>query len=139
MTAQFSEELSYEGKDLAMWTTPLCDYFVMGGFDPGFDVSCTALWRGYEGQWEIIDERLYLVELQGTLRDGTEASLASVFPDFPGRVFAHWYSGTIRIPQGKLLAYVHGGFSSTYEQDLLLDLERGVVKRTRVRHNGETA
>ena len=25
-----------------------------------------------------------------------------------------WYSGTIRLPQGKLLNYVHGGYGSTY-------------------------
>lgn len=139
MTAQMSEELRYEGEDVAMYTTPLCDYFAMGGFDPGFEMNCTALWRGYEGRWEVIDSRLYLVELQGTLKDGTEASVASVFPDFPDRVFAHWYLGTIRIPQGELLAHIHGGFASIYERDLFLELERGVVKQTRVRHNGEVA
>jgi len=139
MTAQFIERLRYEGEYVAMYTTPLTDYFAMGGFYPRFQANCTALWRGYVGRWEIIDGRLYLVGLRGTLEDGTDASLASVFPDFPDRVFAHWYSGTIRLPQGERLRYVHSGFASTYERDLLLDLERGVVKRTRVRHNGETA
>ena len=71
------------------------------------------------------------------MEDGTEASVATIFPDFPDRVFAHWYSGTIRIPQGKQLEYVHMGYGSTFERDLLLDLERGVVKNTRVRHNGK--
>lgn len=139
MTAQMSEKLRYEGEDVAMHTTPLCDYFAMGGFVPRFQMSHTALRRCYVGRWEIIDGRLYLVELRGTLEDGTDASVASVFPDFPGRVFAHWYSGTIRIPQGARLKYVHMGFASIYERNLLLDLERGVVKRTRVRHNGEAA
>jgi hypothetical protein len=46
------------------------------------------------------------------------------------------YSGTIRIPQGKQLEYVHMGYGSTFERDLFLDLERGVVKSTRVHHNG---
>jgi len=83
MTAQMSEELRYEGEDVAMYTTPLCDYFAMGGFDPRFQANCTALWRGYVGRWEIIDGRLYLVELHGTMESGDEASVATIFPDFP--------------------------------------------------------
>jgi hypothetical protein len=70
------------------------------------------------------------------LEDGTEASVATIFPDFPERAFAHWYSGTLRIPQGKQLKYVHMGYGSTFERDLFLEVERGVVKNTRVRHNG---
>ncbi|MBK7249658.1 MAG: hypothetical protein IPI06_01780 [Gammaproteobacteria bacterium] len=136
MTAQIAERLRYQGEDVAMCTNPLSDFFAMGGFNPRFESNSTALWRGYVGRWEIIDGRLYLVELHGTLEDGTEASVATIFPDFPDRVFAHWYSGTIRIPQGKQLKYVHMGYGSTLERDLLLDLERGVVKNTRVRHNG---
>jgi hypothetical protein len=136
MTAQFEEKLRYEGKDESMLTNPLCDYFAMGGVDPRFKWNCTALLRGYVGRWEIIDGRLYLVELHGTLENGDEASVATIFPDFPDRVFAHWYSGTIRIPQGELLEYIHLGYLSTFERDLLLHLERGVVKHTRVRHNG---
>lgn len=136
MTAQFAEQLHYLGEDVAIYTNPLSDYFAMGGVDPRFDCSCTALWRGYVGSWEIVNDRLYLIGLNGTLEDGAEASLATIFPDFPDRVFAHWYSGTIRIPQGKLLKYVHMGYGSTFEQDLLLDIERGVVVATRVRYNG---
>lgn len=136
MTAQIAETLHYQGEDLPMCTNPLGAYFAMGGFNPPFESNCTALWRGYVGRWEIVDGRLYLVELSGTLEDGTEASVATIFPDFPDRVFAHWYSGTIRIPQGKQLEYVHMGYGSTFERDLLLEVERGVLKNTRVRHNG---
>lgn len=136
MTAQIAEKLRYQGEVVAMCTNPLSDYFAMGGFNPRFVSNSTALWRGYVGRWEIADGRLYLVELRGTLDDGTEASVATIFPGFPDRVFAHWYSGTIRIPQGKQLEYVHMGYGSTFERDLFLDVERGVVKNTRVRHNG---
>jgi hypothetical protein len=136
MTAQFSERLRYEGEDLSMCTNPLGDFFAMGGLNPGFESNCTALWRGYVGSWEIVDGRLYLINISGTLEGGGEASLASVFPEFPDRVFAHWYSGTIRIPQGKMLEYVHMGYGSTYERDLHLEIERGVITNTTVRENG---
>lgn len=136
MTAQIAEKLLYQGDEVAMCSTPLCDYFIMGGDHPRFDSNCTALWRGYVGQWEIIDDRLYLIGLNGTLKDGAVVSIASIFPDYPNRVFAHWFTGILRIPQGKQLRYVHIGYKSTYERDLLLDVERGVVVATQVRHNG---
>lgn len=136
MTAQIAERLLYRGKEWALCANPLDTYFAMGGVSPRFQCNCTALWRGYVGRWEILGDRLYLVELDGTLEDGTQASLATLFPNFPERVFAHWYCGTLRIPQGRQLKYVHMGYGSTHEQDLLLEIERGVVVATQVRHNG---
>lgn len=51
-------------------------------------------------------------------------------------MFAHWYSGTIRLPQGKQLKYVHQGYGSTFERDLFLHVEQGVVVATRLQYNG---
>lgn len=136
MTAQLSEKLIYEGQQVGMCTTPLSDFFTFGGNHPNFAYNCTALWRGYVGTWELVSNRLYLIALTGTLEDGNAATLATVFPDHPNRVFAHWYSGTIRIPQGRLLNYVHMGYGSTYETDILLKLENGVVISKLVNING---
>lgn len=136
MTAQIAEMLRYEGADVSMCTEPLSDYFAICGVKPPFKASSTALWRGYVGRWEIIDDRLYLVELTGTLKDGSEASMTSLFPGFPERAYAHWYSGTIRIPQGRQLRYVHMGYGSIYERDVFLDVTRGVVVETWVQQNG---
>jgi len=137
MTAQIAERLCYEGRDLSMCSQPLSDYFTLAGARPAFDTrSCTALWRGYIGTWEVRDGRLYLIGLSGTLKEGTEANLATVFPDFPERVFAHWYSEQLRVPQGKQLEYVHMGYASTYEEDLLIEIEKGVVVNIDIRQNG---
>lgn len=136
MTAQIAEGLHYEGREMSMCSEPLGDYFVMAGVEIEFDINCTALWRGYVGTWEILAERLYLIGLSGTMKDGTDATLATVFPRFPDRVFAHWYSGELRVPQGKRLNYVHGGYGSTYERDLFITVHEGVVTKTCVQHNG---
>jgi len=136
MTAQIAERLRYKGEDVAMCTNPLDDYFAKTGVSPHFVPNCSALWRGYVGRWEIVDDRLYLIGLDGTLEGGAKASIETIFPGFEDRVFAHWYSGTIRIPQGKELEYVHMGYGSTFERDLFLDVDRGVVVATRVQHNG---
>jgi hypothetical protein len=135
MTAQIGENLHYRGESVTMATEPLESYFAMGGAHPGFEDNSTALHRGYVGSWEITGERLYLVEMTGAIEGGMPASLESIFPGFPDRVFAHWYCGTLRIPQGKRLRYVHGGYLSVYERDLMLEIEKGVVRRTWVRDN----
>jgi len=136
MTAQIPETLRYQGKEVPMCTQPLADYLELAGIKLRFGIICSALWRGYVGSWEIAGDRLYLVDFSATLEGDTEATLATLFPDFPDRVFAHWYSGTIRIPQGRQLKYVHMGYGSTYERDVFLDVERGVVAATRTRYNG---
>lgn len=127
MTAQIVEQLRYQEEDLPMFSNPLELYFVLGGNRPDFQSTSTALWRGYVGNWEIIDDRLYLVKLQGILGDGSEVELSNVFPGFSDRVFAHWFSGKIRIPRGRQVEYVHMGYGSQYEQDLFLEFKKGVL------------
>ena len=136
MTAQFAEVLIYEGEHLSMCSNPLEEYFSRGGMRPEFRSTSTALWRGYVGTWKIIDGRFYLIKLDGELEDGRDVDLSTLFPEFPTRVFAHWYSGKIRIPQGKRIEYVHMGYGSTYEKDILLDIENGVVVKIDIRING---
>lgn len=136
MTAQIPEKLIYHGEQMEMLTEPLIQYFELRGEQPNFHAPMTALWRGYVGTWEILNDRLYLIDLGGTLESGAIASLRTVFPGYADRVFAHWYSGTIRVPQGELIEYVHAGYGSVYERDLLLDVERGIVQSTRVKQNG---
>ena len=123
-----------------MCTHPLGDYFALGGINPGFGqewpLDCTALWRGYIGTWEVLGDRLYLVAIHKLVLNGPGTNfLETVFPGYPDRVFAHWYSGTLRIPQGNTLKYVHMGYQSTYERDLLIKVERGVIGEVRIHEN----
>lgn len=137
MTAQIGEGLLLSGKKQVMCTEPLGVYFSLTGIEPGFEVSCTALWRGYVGCWEIAEHRLYLIALNGTLRDGqTQATLETFFPGYSDGVFAHWYTGQLRVPTGKLLRYVHGGYASTYEADIFIDIVKGEVVKTSTLVNG---
>ena len=127
MTAQITETLIIDGQPESMMSTPLGDYFEMLPNSPQFEASCTALWRGYVGTWQIINDRLYLIEINGTLKGGEPATLAALFPGFPERVFAHWFSGQVRLPQGKRLSYRHMGFGSTYERDHFIVFRKGIV------------
>lgn len=137
MTAQVSETLIYSGKQLMMFTTPLDPYLRANRLS--FVSPHTACWRGYEGTWEIkrseSNEGLYLVALRAYRSYEDIAELEDIFPGFPDGVFAHWFSGEIRLPQGNLLKYIHGGYASTYEYDLFLEIKKGLVVNKRAVHN----
>ncbi len=112
MTAQIRERISYQHKSHALCTEPLSALFAVRGNKPPFQATSTALWRGYVGHWAIRHDKLYLDDIKSSLSDGTQASLHTVFPDASGPVLAEWYTGTLRIPQGERLKYVHGGYAS---------------------------
>ena len=136
MTAQISETLIYNGEEHAMCSEPLGSYFGLGGKGPEFRSPTSACWRGYVGTWEVVDNRLYLIKLRGWLKDGGEANLENLFPGYPDRVFAHWFTATARLPQGKELEYVHMGYGSRYERDLFIRFEKGFVVDSYTRKNG---
>jgi len=136
MTAQIPDRIVIDGETMPLCTMPLGTYFALGGKQLALEPVSTALWRAYVATWEIRDERLYLVGIDATLRGGRFATLEDFFPGFPTRVFAHWYSGVLRVPQGALLRYVHAGFASRTESDLLIDIEDGVTVGRTTRVNG---
>ena len=135
MTAQFSERLIYQGKEMGMQANPLSEFLARQSDRPEFQEMSTACWRGYVGKWEISLDRLYLLGINAHWADGTKVTLDQLFPGYPDRVFAHWYTGTIRCGRGKLLKYVHMGYASKYEMDLFITVKNGVVISTRLKMN----
>lgn len=135
MTAQAHEKLIYEGEVHGMCTEPLSDFVNQGGKLPHFLEYCSALWRGYIGTWEVAGKRLYLVGVDGTLLGGKQASLEDLFPGYPDRVFAHWFSGEVRLPKGELVNYVHMGYGSTFERDLFLYFKKGCLTGVEEKQN----
>jgi hypothetical protein len=138
MTAQIPETLLYNGEKLAMCDEPLSLWLkILSDEESPFEEMSSANWRGYVGTWQIKDNRLYLVDLRGKLKNGAQGSIETFFPGFHDRVFAHWFSGQIRAPPGKLLNYFHMGYASQYEQDVLFLVDRGIIKNVDVRENGK--
>ena len=62
-----------------------------------------------------------------------------LFRGFEKRVFAHWYSGTLRVRDGKMLSYKHMGYMSLFERELLIDVEHGLVTGQRIKDNQSDA
>lgn len=135
MSAQTPEELIFEGEKHQMFTEPLEDYREQGGKLPEFVFSMTCLSRRYVGTWEIVNDSLYLIAIHAELASGEAADLEALFPGCGATVFADWYSGTIRLPQGKVLKREYIGYCDVYERDLLLEFEKGVLKTRNTRTN----
>ena len=140
MTAQAAEILLYEGEELSLCNEPLELYIEKMPMKVRFMAPNTALWRGYVGTWAIEADRLYLKSIDATIegeKGFEEIGMGRVFPEYPNGLFAHWFTGELRCPQGALLKYVHGGFGSVYEKDLFFKLKKGVVVDRRVVINGQ--
>lgn len=125
MTAQAGERLFYKGEEIWMAAEPLNQY-LKNRSDISFVSPSTACWRGYYGQWEIKDNKLGLIGLKAYIEGYREVGLNYLFPD-KNKVFANWFSGEIRVPQGEMLDYVHMGYASLYEKDLFLVIENGTL------------
>jgi len=136
MTAQVAERLIYGDKEIPLFTNPLSLYLKQTGIS--FESPHTANWRGYVGTWEIIESdgvgRLYLVKLLAHKTYEEIIGLSDVFPSLD-KVFAHWFTGELRCPQGAQLEYIHMGYASTYEYDLLMNFKQGVLVEKHARHN----
>ena len=42
-------------------------------------------------------------------------------------MFAGWLTGELHCPSGRLLGYVHSGYSTIYERDMLVRFQDGVL------------
>ncbi|OAD21658.1 conserved hypothetical protein, secreted [Candidatus Thiomargarita nelsonii] len=130
-TAQYPDILVYQGKNQPIFTNPLESYFDKQHPRPKnvFKFSCTANWRGYVATWKIEENDLYLVKLvEGSCgEDAPEIPITTIFPEQQAPIKANWFSGTLRIPLGKRLQYVHMGYGSIYEKELFLTIENGKI------------
>jgi hypothetical protein len=134
MTAQVHEKIRYQGKRMRLAS---CPHFPedhpriseaskeaiieLAVDDKSGIIFSTACWREYIGSWSIRRGKLYLTKLEGRFSlEGKEA------------IFAEWFSGELCIPRGEMLEYVHAGFNSTYEEEIILTVQQGVVIRTQI-------
>jgi hypothetical protein len=119
MTAQIPEILIHRGQKLSLCEQPLYPYLlgrIPKSRRPAFASTTTACHRGYVGTWEIREDQLYLVGIEGLMR--TPAWVK-------GALAAKWFSGRVRCPEGRLVTYVHHAYASTYERDRIFEFDHG--------------
>ena len=124
MTTQAGEILSYNGEKTTIATEPLKPYLETRS-DINFIFKSTALVRGYIGTWKIKNKKLYLVSLIGFIENNEKVDLNCLFPN-KKEVFADWFSGQIKIPDGNLLKKINLGYASVFERDRVLNFNKGI-------------
>lgn len=137
-TPQMSDKIIYNGIEYQMHSTPLEAYFGKHPDKrPKASMLMTSLWRGYVATYEVQDNELFLKDIH-ILSDNPDAEpdtqWQSVMEDvFPGekKIKIDWLTGILVLPQGKIVNYVHMGFASTYENYILLEIDKGDMKNSK--------
>jgi len=131
-TTQFSDILYLNGQKHSLDSLPLEAYYGPGNPRPKFRAPNTATWRGYIATWEIDRGVLYLKAIQAWTDQG-KVGLETMFPGHKGRVAASWFSGKLKVPQGKVLkvAVPH----PIYGKYLMITVEKGRVVNQEVMDN----
>jgi len=135
-TAQAPDILIYEGERFALFSNPLESYYNEDNPRPSFNSHSTGNWRGYVATWKIDGDTLYLRDIKAWL-NGTEVGLDTLFPEHQGKIEASWFTGKLRVPRGKELSYVHMGYASIYEQDIIISVQAGKVVKTEIIDNSD--
>jgi hypothetical protein len=133
-TAQEPDVLIYNSKEYKLFSNPLESFYTDKETRPKFLVrphtTSTANWRGYVATWKLENDYLYLINIDAWLceaADCQKAELKELFRDkeHDERVRADWFSGELRIPDGAMVEYVHMGYDSTYEREIILTIQSG--------------
>ena len=164
-TAQIPDMLIYKGDTLLLHSCPLYLYPDLNLINPqklfgGKGCFYSACLRNYVATWELTNDKLFLVKIRNAcyptdMKDvsvsykakvekddiGTEyADLQALFPEkfHNGKVEADWVTEDLTSPQGKLLFYVHSGFESAYEKDVVFKIVKGDLEEVVIYDNSKS-
>ena len=128
-TGQYPDKIIYNDKEYSLLTNPLEKFFNENEDKfPSGGVMSSALWRGYLATFEIVENQLYVkdIQIQMERNDGYEwkSVINEVFPEISERKLV-WFSGLLTLPYGEIINYVHMGYGSTYENYSLIEIANG--------------
>lgn len=126
MTPQIGEIFLLENEQYIIEELPLHPYFLRLKNPPYFTPPSPTCWRGYYGKWQMIDNKLYLINFRGYVDNFDEVDLHYLFPN-QEQVEADWFSGVIKVPQGKVLLWSETLCASIYEEYLHLTFKNGLL------------
>jgi len=124
MTPQIGEVFLMNQEQYFINEQPLHQYFITFKNPPYFTPPSPTCWRGYYGKWELREDELYLINFRGYLDGFDEVDITYLFPR-QDEVFASWFTGTIKVPQGKVIEWNKTLNASIHEEYLHLTFENG--------------
>ncbi|MEQ5789759.1 hypothetical protein J4E06_01770 [Muricauda sp. NFXS6] len=136
------EQIVLGDKKFEILETPLNEYWPDEKSKP--KTIAKNIGRGYQGTWQIFEEKLYLIDIKNIYHNSTlnEISgkkivntgllkLNDVFPHSYGEVFAYWYSGSLTIPFGDRMQ----NDKSKTERELVISCSDGKVINKYIKEN----
>lgn len=134
-TAQVPDYLIVDKDTLRIQSNPLADYFKDHPIPQNLITSVSsANWRGYIAYFKFLDgklvvENIYKEEYKQNEKGQRDFFLISIYKDIFGtksNFECDFYSGLLICPSGKMLEYVHMGYSSVYENYDLIEIKNGM-------------
>jgi len=135
MAAQLPDKILLNGVTHHLYSNPLEHYWIRMDKKRPLFYPLPDCRRGYVATWEIRNTQLFLKDIDGNFEKSTfffgrrtaRYSLKILFPRSGNRlVKANWFSGKLRIPQGKMMIYDEG-YGSRFEQEVIITVEKGDV------------
>lgn len=146
-TGQIPDRLIYNNDTLPIFANPLeqlsgVDSLRKKLFTDNNEDWNTACWRGYQAEWTIIDNQLYLTAIYSCNydEDKIKSDLQQLFgvTYIDGKVKADWVTAKILSLQGKELYYVHSDYESLYEKEVVFEFVNGQFKGTTTYDNSKS-
>ena len=120
MTTQVDEHILIDGKEYPLINVPsLPEDSSIIQHKKGLISKWSNCWRGFQGTWEIKDDKLYLIEFSS---DSYE--LLCKLP-----ILADWIKGEIKVATGDIKETTSWAIE-TYETEMHLTIENGLVIKT---------
>jgi hypothetical protein len=146
-TAQEPDIIIYNGDTLSLYAFPLEQLYKNELKRPDFfraKKGCmnTGCWRGYQAEWRIIDNELYLTGIFSCCyrEDNIKADLKKLFGNkyINGKVKADWVTANIIAPTGKYIYYMRNIDEMVYEGELEFQFINGRLIGTKTYDNSKS-
>ena len=150
-TWQDGDVIYINGERLELLGRPICLdstlYHTLKDELPSNQPTVTSNWDGFTAYWSINNDKLYLDSVRCEAYDpNVKAVVGKSIPSITfyrifnsyiagNRIAASWVSGKIRVAKGKVIYYQHSGFERNYEEETILDIDKGKVIGKKEYHN----
>ena len=135
MAAQLPDKVILDGATQHLYSNPLEHYWIRLDKKRPLFYPLPNCRRGYVATWVVKDNQLYLKDIDGNYekttlffgKQATRYSLKTLFPKSGNRlVKANWFSGKLRVPQGKMTIYDED-YGSRFEQEIIITVDKGEI------------
>ena len=150
-TWQDGDVIYINGERLELLGRPICLdstlYHTLKDELPSDQGTVTSNWDGFIAYWSINNDKLYLDSVKCEAYDpNVKAVVGKSIPSITfyrifnsysagNRIAASWVSGKFRAAKGKVIYYQRSGFERNYEEETILDIDKGKVIGKKEYHN----